>query len=107
MTEAQVEHGALPVSDLVPCATFPIPNDGTDTTPAATGVSSIVLGPSASAPSDTVALVTFRSRTDPPAVDVLPPFGDVRGTVAFSLAGASTTCSAQGLVSLASIELQR
>jgi hypothetical protein len=107
MTEAQVEHGALPVSDLVPCASFAVPNDGTDAAPARTVVISLVLGPSAAAASDAVALATFRSRADPPAFDVLPPFGDVRGTVAFSLASATTTCSAQGLVTLAGVELAR
>jgi hypothetical protein len=107
MTEAQVEHGSLPVADLTPCASFGIPNNTTGAAPATSAVTSIVLGPSALAAPDTVALVTFRSRPQTPAVDVLPPSGDVRGTVAFSLAGASTTCAAQGLVSLTSVELAR
>jgi PKD repeat protein len=107
MSEAQVEHGSLPVAVLAPCASFAVPNDTSAAAPASTGVISLVLGPSALAPSDSVALVTFRARTDPPSIDVLPPFGDVRGTVAFSLAGASTACSAQGLVTLSGVELQR
>jgi hypothetical protein len=107
ITEAQVEHGALRVSELTPCATFAVPNDTTAADPARTNVTSLVLGPSALAPSDSVALVTFRSRADPPAFDVLPPFGDVRGTVAFSLASASASCGAQGLVTLGAVELAR
>jgi hypothetical protein len=107
MTEAQVEHGALTVSALTPCASFAVPNNTANGEQAFSLVTSLVLGPSALTASDSVALVTFRSRPATAAVDVLPPLGDVRGTVAFSLASASTTCAAQGLVSLTSVELSR
>jgi hypothetical protein len=107
ITEAQVEHGALPVADLAPCASFAVPNGSTDAVPARTFVVSLVLGPSTTAASDSVALVTFRARGDTPALDILPPFGDVRGTVAFSVAGASSSCNVQGLVTLSGVELDR
>jgi hypothetical protein len=107
LTAAQVEHGALPVSTLSPCASFQVPNDTTADKPTATFVSSIVVGASASPPSDASALVTFRTRADASLVDVLPPTGDVRGTVAFSLPSATSTCGVQGLVSVRGNDLTR
>lgn len=107
MTEAQVEHGALPVADLTPCASVTVPNDTTDAAPSHTSATSLVLGPSAADASATIALVTFKALPSPAAVDVLPPFGDVRGTVAFALPNATATCTAQGLVTLSAPELAR
>ncbi len=107
MTEAQVEHGALPVADLTPCASVIVPNDTDDAAPSHTSATSLVLGPSAADASNTIALVTFQASPSPPAVDVLPPFGDVRGTVAFALPNANSTCTAQGLVTLSAVQLAR
>jgi hypothetical protein len=106
LSENDVEHGALPVSALTPCASFAVPNDAITGDPAATLVTSIVVGPSAGG-TDATALVTFRSRPASPALDVLPPFGDLRGTVAFSLPVGTTSCGVVGLVSLQSSELSR
>jgi hypothetical protein len=102
-----VEHGALPVADLTPCASVTVPNDTTDAAPSHTSATSLVLGPSAVTGSDTIALVTFQAQPVPAAVDVLPPFGDVRGTVAFALPNATSTCTAQGLVTLSAVQLAR
>ncbi len=107
LTGDQVEHGALPLATLAPCASISVPNDTTAAAPASTAVTSIVLGPSALATGDATALVTFTSHALTLAVDVLPPFGDVRGTAAFSLPPGTTTCSALGLVSLRGDELAR
>jgi hypothetical protein len=106
LTAAQVEHGALPVATLSPCASFAVPNNTAPDAPATTAVTSLVVGPSTSPPSDATALVTFRARGTL-ALDVLPPTGDVRGTVAFSLPSATSTCGVQGLVSVRGNDLAR
>jgi hypothetical protein len=104
LTESQVEHGALPVSTLAPCATFTVPNNTSTESPSTTLVTTIVLTPAASG-DGAVALVTFYSRPANPAFDVLPPTGDLRGTVAFSLPSATTACDLDGLVSLQATDL--
>jgi hypothetical protein len=101
----QVEHGALPLSSLAPCASFVVPNNATGGS-ARTLATSITLGP-ASAPTGATVLVTFTSGPRTPASDVLPPFGDLRGTVAFSLPSGTTACSVAGVVSLQSTPLAR
>jgi hypothetical protein len=107
MTEGQVEHGALALSSLVPCATFPVPNNTTDAARSRTFATSIAIGPASPPATGATALVTFHARPTVPVTDVLPPFGDVRGTVAFSLPAGSPACSAVGLVSLQARELSR
>jgi hypothetical protein len=107
LTDDDVEHGALPVSAIAPCASFAVPNDASAADPATTRVASIVVGPAAVGGTDATALVTFVVRPATPAIDVLPPFGDLRGTVAFSLPAGTTECGIMGLVSLQSGELSR
>ncbi len=107
LTESQVEHGALPVSALTPCASVTLPNNTTAANPTLTTVTSMVLGPASLTTSDATVLVTFHAWSSTPPVDVLPPFGDLRGTVAFSLPSATTTCSASGLVTLQASPLYR
>jgi hypothetical protein len=107
ITEHQVEHGALALSALVPCASFPVPNNTIDAAPSRTFATSIAIGPASPPATGSTALVTFHARPTTPATDVLPPFGDVRGTVAFSLPAGSAGCSVAGLVSLQAVELSR
>lgn len=104
LTESQVEHGALPVSALVPCASFTLPNNATAGNPSTTSATTIVLVPAASG-DGAVALVTFHSRPATLLADLLPPFGDLRGTVAFSLPSATTSCTVAGLVTTQSADL--
>ena len=106
LTESQVEHGALPVSALTPCASFTVPNNRTETSSSTTFATSLVLGPSSTG-SDATALATFVSRPSSPAFDVLPPNGDLRGTVAFSLPSGTSTCAVAGLVTLQADPLSR
>jgi hypothetical protein len=106
LSEAQVEHGALPLSALAPCASYTLPNNTTAATDTTTLASSIVVAPATLSGRDATALVTFRVRGTPlPLHDVLPPFGDLRGTVAFALPADTGTCNAAGLVSLQARDL--
>jgi hypothetical protein len=107
LTEAQVEHGALPVTALAPCGSFTVPNDASASDPTITLVTSMVIAPSTPGGADATALVTFRTRVTRPALDLLPPFGDLRGTVAFSLPARTETCSLLGLVTLRANDLAR
>jgi hypothetical protein len=107
LTESQVEHGALPVSALTPCASVTVPNNTTDANHMMTTVTSMVLGPASFSGSDATVLATFHAWSATPPLDVLPPYGDLRGTVAFSLPSATTTCSALGLVNLQASPLYR
>jgi hypothetical protein len=106
LTDQQVEHGALRLASLTPCATFAVPNNSLPENPGHTVVSSVVVAPAASGPGAT-ALVTFTSVPRFSAIDVLPPFGGLRGTVAFALPSGTTACSTQGLVSLQVRDLAR
>jgi hypothetical protein len=106
VTTAQVEHGALPLSALVPCASYTVPNNGAGS-PARTLATSITLGPASAPATGATVLVTFVSGPRTPATDVLPPFGELRGTVAFSLPSGTTSCSVASLVSLQSTPLAR
>lgn len=107
LTAAQVEHGALPLAALTPCASFPVPNNTTAAAPTTTIATSLTVAPATLAGRDATALVTFRVRATLPLSDVLPPFGEVRGTVAFSLPADATACSVSGLVSLQALDLAR
>jgi len=106
VTTDQVEHGVLPLSALAPCATYTVPNNMADG-PARTLPTSITLGPASGPATGATVLVTFSSGPRTPATDVLPPFGDLRGTVAFSLPSGTTGCSVAGVVSLQSTPLAR
>jgi hypothetical protein len=77
LTDQQVEHGALRLASLTPCATFAVPNNSLPENPGHTVVSSVVVAPAASGPGAT-ALVTFTSVPRFSAIDVLPPFGGLR-----------------------------
>jgi hypothetical protein len=107
LTEAQVQHGALPLSALTPCASFDLPNNTTAAEPTTTLLGSIVVGPSSPGGLDATALVTFRARATVAQPDLLPPFGELRGTVAFSLPAGAATCAVAGLVSLEGRELAK
>ena len=106
VTADQVEHGALPLSALAPCATYTVPNNVAGA-PGRTLPTSITLGPASAPATGAAVLVTFVSGPRTPATDVLPPFGDLRGTVAFSLPSGTTSCGVAGLVSLQSTPLAR
>jgi hypothetical protein len=106
VTADQVEHGALPLSALTPCATYTVPNNAGGG-PARTLGTSITLGPASGPATGATVLVTFSAGPRTPATDVLPPFGDLRGTVAFSLPSGTTSCNLAGLVSLQSTPLAR
>src|SRR5262249_6091116 len=103
---AQVEHGALPLSALVPCASYTVPNNGAGAS-ARTLPTSITLGPASAPSTGATVLLTLISRPRTPAPDVLPPLGALRGTVAFSLPSGTTSCSVASLVSLQSTPLAR
>ena len=106
VSPSQVEHGALPLSALSPCASFTVPNNAAGD-PARTLPTSITLGPASAPGTGATVLVTFTSGPRTPAADVLPPFGDLRGTVAFSLPSGTTACGVAGVVSLQSTPLAR
>ena len=106
VTADQVEHGALPLSSLAPCATYTVPNNAAGG-PARTLPTSITLGPASAPGAGATALATFSSGPRTPATDVLPPFGDLRGTVAFSLPSGTTSCSVASVVSLQATPLAR
>lgn len=107
LTANQVEHGALRLDSLTPCASFTVANDDTNTARARTAATSLVIGPASGDAAAATALVTFRTGPQSIDVDVLPPTGDLRGTVAFALPAGSTACSLAGLVSLAGTALAR
>jgi hypothetical protein len=102
----QVEHGALPLSALSPCASFTVPNNSAGGS-GRTLPTSIALGPASPPASGATVLVTFSSGPRTPSADVLPPFGDLRGTVAFSLPSGTTDCAVASVVSLQSTPLAR
>jgi hypothetical protein len=94
---AEVEHGALPVTALTPCASVTVPNNVEDGGHGQTTVGSLVVG-STGTGRDATALVTFVSpQALPPG---LLPFGNVQGTVAFALPADTTACSAVGVIGL-------
>jgi hypothetical protein len=107
LTEAQVEHGALPLSALTPCASYAVPNNTTAAAPTRTIPTSIIVVPATLSGRDATALVTFRARGTLPLNDVLPPFGEVMGTVAFSLPADGAGCSLVGLISLQAGDLAK
>lgn len=106
LTDEEVEHGALRLASISPCASFVVPNNSLPENPARTIVTSAVVAPAASGNGAT-ALVTFGSVPKFSAIDVLPPTGGLRGTVAFALPSGTTSCSAQGIVSLQFRDLAR
>jgi hypothetical protein len=107
ITAAQVEHGALALSALTPCATFMLPNNAEREAHGLTLAASFVLAPAAAGGRAAIGLASFASRPATGASGVLPPFGDVRGTVAFSLPPETTSCALDGLVTLQAHELAR
>ncbi len=100
----QADAGALRLQNLVPCATFDLPNNR----PAgSTGRRTVITGPiaaGAAAPGSTDASVFVNvassAGTDPdhgsPLMDTL----QVRATIAFSSTAGSSTCTPLGLVNL-------
>jgi hypothetical protein len=106
MNDQEVEHGALPLASLTPCASFTLPNDSVPNNQARTVVGSVVVVPAASG-DGAIALVTFFVSPQYSAFDVLPPFGSLRGTAAFALPSGTTACATKGLVSLQARDLSR
>ena len=94
-----VQSGPLPYSALVPCASFPVPNNGGRT---------VVIGFAASraaeGSSDATALVSFVSTAPGLSQAISNPL-IVRGTVAFSAPAGSSTCTVERLVNAEALEL--
>ena len=107
LSESQVEHGALPVSALTPCASITVPNNTTGGNPTRTTATSMLVAPASLTSPDATALVTFHAWSSTSLNEVLPPYGDLRGTVAFSLPSGTTTCGASGIVTLQAASLYR
>jgi hypothetical protein len=99
ITPAEVEHGGLPFSALVPCASFAVPNNG-----GRTAVISFAADRDAVASQTATGLVSFIASAQNFTQDVAGPL-TVQGTVAFSAPPNDTTCSVLGLVNLQSLEL--
>lgn len=98
ITPAEVEHGALPFSALVPCASFPVPNNGGRTV-----VISFAADRDAVDSQTATGLVSFIATAPNFAKDVAAPL-TVQGTVAFSAPPNATTCSVLGLVNLQALD---
>jgi hypothetical protein len=110
ITPDQVQSGPLPYSALVPCASFPVPNNTLRDAIGRTVVLSLAATRSSVGSTDATALVSFAtgsgmSSTVASLFKVLSPVLTVRGTVAFSAPANTTTCSVQGLITLDAQEL--
>lgn len=99
ITPDQVRSGPLPFHVLVPCASFPVPNNGGR---------SVVVGFAAArnavGTQDAVGLVSFVASAQG-LTQALSSSLIVRGTVAFSLPANSTQCTIESLVNLEALEL--
>jgi phage baseplate assembly protein gpV len=98
ITPAEVEHGALPFSALVPCASFAVPNNG-----GRTAVLSFAADRDAVDSQTATGLVSFIVSAPNFGKDVTAPL-TVQGTVAFSAPPNDTTCSVLGLVNLQALD---
>jgi hypothetical protein len=99
ITPAEVEHGALPFSALVPCASFQVPNNGGRTV-----VTSFAADRNAADSETATGLVSFLASASDFGKDVARPL-TVAGTVAFSAPPNDTTCTVLGLVNLQALDL--
>jgi PKD repeat protein len=99
ITPAEVEHGALPFLALVPCASFPVPNNGGRTV-----VISFAADREAVDSQTATGLVSFIASAPNFSTDVAAPLA-VQGTIAFSAPPNDTTCSVLGLLNLQALEL--
>jgi hypothetical protein len=99
LTPDQVQHGALPLSALVPCASFAVPNNGGRSI-----VIGFVAARAAVGSTDGTALVSFIASA-PGIAETVSGGLYVRGTLAFSAPAGTTTCSVTGLVNLETVEL--
>jgi len=106
LTDDQVQHGALSLAAMTPCASFAVPNNALGEEFGRTTIVSLVAGPASLTTRDGTALVSFISGVRPAPSDVFP-FGNVRGIVAFSLPPDATSCTAVGIVGLEASQLAR
>jgi hypothetical protein len=105
ITPAEVQHGPLPYSALVPCTSFAVPNNTLHDATGRTVVISLAAERNAVGSNDATALVSFivgssSSPTVPSLLQMISPSLVVHGTVAFSVPANSSECNVIGLVRL-------
>jgi len=98
----QVQQGAVRLEDLVPCASFDVPNNRTpEATGNSTSISSFASDRTAQSGSDATVLVSFRTDNSAVASATLR----IQGTLAFSAPAGSNTCTPLGLINLEPLDM--